>query len=141
MDRCRIIKQLNMDLMKTVFFSIIFLVSIFSISSCYYDKEELLYPATNNGPCLDSVGTISYVQRIVPLFQQNCYSCHTGNFPSGNIVMGTYLADKTIGQSGKLYGSISHSSGYSPMPKGLPKLSNCQVATIKKWIDAGMMNN
>ena len=127
--------------MKTVFFSIISLVGIFSISSCYYDKEELLYPASNNGPCTDSTGTISYLKKVVPVFQQYCYSCHTGNFPSGNIVMGTYQADKTIAQSGKLYGTISHSSGYSPMPKSMPKLNNCQVATIKKWIDAGMVNN
>jgi hypothetical protein len=27
------------------------------------------------------------------------------------------------------------------MPKGGAKLSSCRIATIKKWIDAGMLNN
>ncbi len=46
-----------------------------------------------------------------------------------------------MAQSEKLYGTISHASGYSPMPKGGAKLSNCQIATIKKWVDTGMLNN
>ncbi|MGZ8558975.1 MAG: hypothetical protein ACXWWC_11600 [Chitinophagaceae bacterium] len=111
------------------------------LSSCYYDKEELLYPAINSGPCTDSVGAVSYAQKVAPVLQQYCYSCHTGSFPSGNISMGTYTADKVIGQNGSLYGSINHTAGFSPMPKGMPKMSNCQIATIKKWIDAGMQNN
>ncbi len=111
------------------------------VSSCYYDKEELLYSAANNGPCTDSVGAISYTQKVAPLLRQYCYSCHTGSFPSGNIAIGSYTADKAIAQNGSLYGSINHAAGFSPMPKGMPKMSDCQIATIKKWIDAGMQNN
>jgi hypothetical protein len=55
--------------------------------------------------------------------------------------MGTYAADKAMAQNGKLYGTIAHTAGFSPMPKGSAKLSNCQIATIKKWIDGGMLNN
>lgn len=127
--------------MKTVFASFFLISVIFSVPSCYYDKEELLYPLGNNAPCTDTAGTISYSQKIVPILQQYCYSCHTGNFPSGNVVMGTYQTDKAIAQNGKLYGSINHSSGYSAMPKGMPKLNDCRVATIKKWIDNGVLNN
>ena len=126
--------------MKTILSVCIFLLSIVSISSCYYDKEDLLYGGAN-GPCTDSTGVVSYTQKVIPVLQQYCYSCHTGNFPSGNQVMGTYTANKAMAQSGKLYGSISHAAGYSPMPKGMSKLSNCQVAIIKKWIDGGMQNN
>lgn len=111
------------------------------ISSCYYDKEDLLYGSVNSGPCTDSTTIVSYSQKVVPLLQQQCYSCHTGSFPSGGIVMGTYATDKAIAQNGKLYGSVSYSSGFSPMPKGMPKMNNCQIATIKKWIDTGMPNN
>ena len=114
---------------------------ILLLSSCYYDKEELLYPAVNSGPCTDSTGVISYAQKVVPMLQQYCYSCHSGSFPSGNIAMSTYAADKVIAQNGSLYGSINHAAGFSPMPKGTPKMSNCQIVTIKKWIDAGMQNN
>ena len=55
--------------------------------------------------------------------------------------MGTYAADKAIGQNGTLYGSISHSTGFSPMPKGMSKMTPCQIAAVKKWIDNGMLNN
>jgi hypothetical protein len=121
--------------------SILIISSVIFISSCFYDKEDLLYGSTNSGPCTDSTVIVSYSQKVVPILQQQCYSCHTGSFPSGGIVMGTYTTDKAIGQNGKLYGSVNYSSGFSPMPKGMPKMNNCQIAIIKKWIDAGMPNN
>jgi mono/diheme cytochrome c family protein len=126
--------------MKTLFSIFIISVTLAFFSSCYYDKEELLY-GSGNAPCTDTTGAVSYAQKIVPLFQQYCYSCHSGNFPSGNIVMGTYTSDKAIALNGKLMGSISHATGYSPMPKGMAKMSNCQIAVVQKWIDSGMQNN
>jgi hypothetical protein len=119
----------------------LFFVLLMAVSSCYYDKEELLYPATNNTPCTDTTTVVSYSKNIMPLLQAQCYGCHNSSFPSGNITMGTYIADKSVAQSGKLYGSITYSSGYSPMPKGTSKMSNCQISLIKKWVDAGMPNN
>lgn len=110
------------------------------VSSCYYDKSDLLY-GNDNANCTEATGAVSYAQKVVPVLQQFCYSCHTGNFPSGGITMGTYDTDKAMAQSGKLYGSINYSSGFSPMPKGMPKFSNCKIAVIKKWVDSGMLNN
>lgn len=111
------------------------------ITSCYYDKEQLLYPDTASGPCTDTSMDVSYSQKVVPIFKQYCYGCHGSNFPSGNIQMGTYATDKVIAQNGKLYGSVSRLSGYSPMPQSGGKLSKCQLTIIKRWIDAGMLNN
>lgn len=121
--------------------STLFVIVLTVLASCYYDKEELLYGTGTNAPCTDTTGTVSYAQKVAPLLQQYCYSCHTGSFPSGNVLMGTYAADKALGQNGKLYGTINYSAGFSPMPKGMPKMSNCQIAVIKKWIDSGMLNN
>lgn len=126
--------------MKTAISLFIFFITVLFVSSCYYDKEELLY-GNPNAPCTDTTTNISYNQYVAPLFRQYCYSCHSGNFPSGNIAMGNYAADKALAQNGKLYGSISYSAGYSPMPKGMAKFTNCQIANIKKWIDAGTPNN
>lgn len=126
--------------MKIIFSLFVIIVCVVSLNSCYYDKEELLY-GVSNGPCTDTTGTVSYAQKVVPVLQQYCYSCHTGSFPSGSILMGTHANDKVIAQNGKLYGSINHSSGYVAMPEGMPKLSSCQIAVIKKWIDSGMPNN
>lgn len=127
--------------MKFILSILIVTTCIVSFSSCYYDKEDLLYGGGNAGPCTDSTGTISYAQKVMPMLQQYCYSCHTGSFPSGNALMGTYAADKAMAQNGKLYGTINHASGFSPMPQGMPKMSSCQIVTIKKWIDSGMLNN
>ena len=116
-------------------------IALFSLSACYYDHEDILYGATSNQPCTDTAGAVSYSQKVVPILQASCYGCHTGSFPSGNQLMGTYAADKAMGQNGKLYGTIAHSAGFSPMPKGGAKLSACQIAVVKKWIDQGMLNN
>lgn len=113
------------------------LITVFP--SCYYDKAELLYPSTLTG--CDTTSTVTYSAKVVPILQQQCYGCHSIASPAGNIAMSTYATDKVIALNGKLYGSISHSSGYSPMPKSGNKLSNCQIAIIKKWIDAGSPNN
>ena len=120
-------------------FALLFISTTLLISSCYYDKADLLYGG-NTGPCTDSSGTVSYAQKVVPLLQQYCYSCHTGSFPSGNQLMGTYTADKAMALNGKLYGTIAHAAGYSPMPQGMAKLSNCQIPVIKKRIDRGTRN-
>jgi len=127
--------------MKSIILFFLIINCLFSLSSCYYDKEELLYGDVNNGPCTDSTGAVSYSLTVAPILRQYCYGCHTGSFPSGNQLMGTYTADKAMGQNGKLYGTINHSPGFSPMPKGMSKMNNCQIATIRKWVDAGMPNN
>jgi len=124
--------------MKSVISIGIIMSSFFLFSACYYDKEQLLY---GNTVTCDTSTIFSYSLNVVPLLQQNCYGCHTGSFPSGNIRMGTYALDKVLGQNGTLYGSINHASGFSPMPKGTSKMTTCQIETIKKWIDGGMLNN
>lgn len=108
--------------------------------SCYYDKSDLLYPNSGNTLC-DTTGTISYAQKVQPLLSSQCYSCHTSAGGSGGINMATYANDRAIAVNGKLYGSISHAAGFSAMPKGGLQFSACQLATIKKWIDAGAPNN
>ena len=55
--------------------------------------------------------------------------------------MGNYTADKTMALNGKLMGTINHASGFSAMPKGGAKLSNCQIAVVQKWVTAGAPNN
>lgn len=109
------------------------------LTACYYDKEDLLYgPAL---PCTDSTGTISYMTKVVPILQTSCYGCHSASAPSGGQAMGNYTADKTMALNGKLMGTINHASGFSAMPKGGAKLSNCQIAVVQKWVTAGAPNN
>lgn len=116
---------------------IIIFAFIILASSCYYDAADLLYP---NSIVCDTTAT-SYSQKIIPLLQQHCYSCHLNAATGGGIIMGNYAADKALATNGKLYGSISHTTGYSPMPKSAAKMNNCQITIIKQWIDAGAPAN
>lgn len=110
------------------------------MNACYYDKAELLYPTNATVTC-DTTGVISYSTRVAPILRAQCYSCHTATGGSGNINMSTYANDKVIGLNGKLYGTISHASGYIAMPLGGGTMSSCDQAVIKKWITGGCLNN
>lgn len=123
---------------KTSTVSLGLLLLITGMVSCYYDKYDALYKSSATG-CDTSAAL--YAQKVVPILQQQCYSCHTPSNAGGGIVMGTYAADKALALNGKLYGTINWSAGFSPMPKGAPKMSTCNINTIKKWIDAGTPNN
>jgi hypothetical protein len=70
-----------------------------------------------------------------------CLGCHSGATPSGGINLSTYTAVKTVAVNGRLVGAVSHAPGYSAMPKNAGKLSACQIAQIRKWVDAGAPNN
>ena len=120
-------------------FVLLLISGLVFLSACYYDKEDLLYGPSL--PCTDSTGTISYTAKVVPILQTNCYGCHSGATPSGGQAMGNYTADKTMALNGKLMGTINHSTGFSPMPKGGSKLNACNIAVVQKWVTAGAPNN
>ncbi len=125
--------------MKNAIFMLAIIASSSFFQSCYYDKADLLYGGAA-GNC-DTTSVASYSSKVVPILTTQCYSCHVGAGASGGIVMGNYTADKAIATNGKLYGSISYATGYSAMPKGTGKMNACDIAIIKKWIDAGSPNN
>lgn len=125
--------------MKKIILLLLVSVALVSLHSCYYDKADILYPTTNT--VCDTAGTVSYSLKVAPLLSNQCYSCHGTAGGSGGINMANYANDKAIAVNGKLYGSISHAAGYFPMPKGAAQMTACQLATIKKWIDAGAPNN
>ncbi|HMU71327.1 MAG TPA: cytochrome c [Ferruginibacter sp.] len=118
--------------------SILITLAVLALNACYYDKESVLYP--NQAAC-STPATVSYGQHVLPILQQYCYGCHSGNAPGGNIAMGTWSADNAIAINGKLYGTIAWAGGFSPMPQGGSKLSACNIELIKKWVDNGAPNN
>lgn len=115
---------------------------LIGFSGCYNDNEEELYPASAN--C--ETDNMSYANDVWPVINASCAGCHGGAAPAGDIPLENYndvAASAAIGEGnyGSLYGSINHSSGNSPMPKGSDKLSDCTVAKIKAWIDQGAQDN
>lgn len=95
---------------------------------------------TTNCNCSCDETQFTYAAVIQPLLASNCTGCHKKGSLGGNIDLSTYDAVKAQAVNGKLSGSIQHANGYSPMPKG-GKLSDCQIAQITNWIDAGTPNN
>lgn len=78
---------------------------------------------------------------IKPVIQNKCQGCHNPASLGGGIDLSTYTSIKTSVITGKLYGSVNWISGYIPMPQGGLKMPNCEIKQIRKWIDAGMLNN
>lgn len=90
---------------------------------------------------INSTQAASYSKHLVPIFDYYCTGCHNNTTQSGNINLTGYANVQTLAKNGKLYGAITHASGYQPMPSSSLKLSDCQIGLVKKWIDSGMLNN
>jgi len=106
------------------------------LQSCTYDKN-MLVPLVN---CPDTFN-VSFASKIRPLLQANCFSCHGNGSSDGNILLDTYDQVKQIAINGRLLGSISHSSGFAPMPPGASKLNDCEMTAVSTWIQEGAQNN
>ncbi len=112
---------------------------LFSLFSCAYEKEEILYPPGDCNTLLPS-----YSLMVQPIISANCYSCHnTTNsaVSGGGYQLDSYAKLKVFVDNGKLVGVISHTAGFSPMPKNSAKLSDCNINKIKAWVNAGAPNN
>lgn len=122
-----------------LFFSIFILT--FAISSCYYDVDEQLYPKpTDVGINCDTTNA-TYSGKIAPIIQSSCISCHSSVTHLGGVTLETYNDVFSYAQNGKLFGTINHSAGSNPMPQGAAKLSDCTIANVSAWINAGSPNN
>lgn len=97
--------------------------------------------AKNNVCDMCDTTSFKYSTAIKPLLQNKCVGCHSAASPGGGIDLSTYTGVKASATSGRLYGSVNWSAGFSAMPKGTVKMPACEIKQIKKWIDAGMLNN
>jgi len=107
------------------------LVFIAVAAGCAYVKKDVVVI-----PCIVP-DNVSYANDIAPILETNCYDCHSASSNSAGILLDNYDALVFYAQNGYLYGTITHAPGYNPMPDGGGKLSDCTIATIKKWIDTG----
>jgi mono/diheme cytochrome c family protein len=84
---------------------------------------------------------MSYKEDINPIIIQNCFVCHSNNSSISPISLEGYNNLLFYAESGSLVGSIKHLSGYSPMPKGASKMTDCNIAKIEAWIAQGALDN
>jgi hypothetical protein len=115
-----------------------------SLSSCYYDTEEELYPDNGTTITCDTTNVL-YSTTVKSILDAKCNSaaCHGGtNSPSG-IQLDDYAALKTYldADAARFVSSIVQDGNASNMPKGDAKMSDCNINSIKAWINKGYPNN
>lgn len=105
--------------------------------------QKWINQGAKNNSCIASCDTaiFTYSGAVKPIMDNKCVGCHNPSNLGGNIDVSTYNAVRIISLNGKLYGSIAHQTGYSPMPKNSAKLSDCEIRQVQKWITAGSLNN
>ena len=125
--------------MKKILVIIFIFTFIIFIEGCSYDKAEQVYPI--NGNACDTT-SMTYTTNVQPIIQNYCYSCHAGTAPSGGgIVLDSYAGVKNFAAGGgSLIDRITSTDPSVQMPRGGPKLSDCDISKIKAWVNAGTPN-
>ena len=118
-----------------LFITGIFLLAIFLLDSCYYDKADKLYPYA-----VCDTASMKYSTNIKPLFDQYCVSCHNNNGTANGLVkLDTYSDAVASISNSRLYNSVNWANP-SGSTKNMPqsgKLDDCSVAKISAWIRQG----
>lgn len=123
---------------------LLIMICLITLSACYYDNFEELYPGAGLSDTCDTAGTISFATKVLPIMTGNCGSsqsnCHGGTSPLGFYQLSNHSGVKAANDDGILLPSINHTGG-SPMPKNAAKMNDCNIKTIEKWVAQGALNN
>jgi hypothetical protein len=79
---------------------------------------------------------VKYSVQITKILSDNCNGCHS----AGTIILTNYNLVQVLAANGKLLGSVKQTGNYLAMPQG-GRLSDCEIAIIEKWVNAGAPNN
>jgi len=89
--------------------------------------------------CDSNVYTFS---GAVTKIMSNCTGCHSGSNASAQVDLSNHAGVQTVALNGRLMGSLLGHSGYASMPPyGSPRLTNCQITQLNKWIGNGCKND
>lgn len=94
---------------------------------------------TCQAACDTNVFTFS--GAVQPIIQARCQGCHSGGAPQGGISLTNHSQIQAVAVTGQLYGAVSHTGSYTPMPYNGSKIPECEIAQIRKWIEDGTPNN
>jgi hypothetical protein len=124
--------------MKKIQLSILSISTAFLLSGCYYDNFKELHPEgalPNSTSGCDTINAISYSAQIKPIMDLACTGCHNSSGSAHDMTTHTFVQADAL--AGTLYNDVNTGS----MPQGGSKLSDCDIAKIKKWVDAGALDN
>ncbi len=92
----------------------------------------------------------TYDDQAFPIFQQACLNCHNPDKAKGGLDLSSFTAALKGGSGGKIVepGDVGSSlisavlqTGEKKMPPEGEKLSNDQIALLKRWIEDGLLEN
>lgn len=116
----------------------LFIAAVLIFASCGKENVAEIIEKETSSAC-DTTG-ITYSGFIRPFLTTQCSSCHSSG-GTGGYDLTTYTDTKTVADNGKLLGAIKQLSGFSPMPKGGTKLSDCNIQKVERWVLNGAPNN
>lgn len=122
-------------MMKYLIPFFLFVAFLASTSSCNKDQVAI-DPVVSDCP-----DTISFVQTVEPLFQQNCSTsgCHDATSSSAGINLVGYLNINAFAEVS--FNAMDHKPGFTAMPFGSPKLADSLIQQFDCWIKQGKQNN
>ena len=94
---------------------------------------------------------VTYEDHVRPILKARCFTCHGPNKKEGDLDLTTYGKLRVGGGSGEvvepgaaddsyLWSLVSHEAEPFMPPKS-PKLPAKELATLKAWIDGGVLEN
>lgn len=114
--------------------SLLSIVLVLSLSSCYYDKGDKLYPNVVECDTLK----MTYAS-IKPILQSNCIDkgCHTTSANFGGVILENYSGTKASVTGEKLINALKYISGGTKNMPPTGKLSDCEINKVEAWIRRG----
>ena len=112
----------------------------------HIDKiEQWIIDGALNSSCNESKNcdttNVTYSGAISKILNQKCTGCHSGNNPGGGINLTAYSGVKAIADDQRFLNVVLHAPGYKAMPLGGQMLPDCEIETIRIWINQGAPNN
>jgi len=130
--------------MKKIALLLLILITGGVLISCYNDNLSEMTPSSDvSGGSCDTTAVITYSNHVAVVLKTNCgtgNSCHSSRNTSG-YDLSTYESVKALTVSGKLMSSITWTGSATRMPENGPKMSECNISKIQKWVERGALNN
>lgn len=128
--------------MKKVLLVIVVILP-FIMNGCYYDNFGEVNPVVQDSCIVPD--TVSYANDIAPIITSSCgpgnANCHSG--AGVGAPLGSYVAlTSEIANESDFMDRINRTTTSDKwMPKDLPKLTDCKIQKIQRWIDQGQRDN
>lgn len=110
--------------------------------------QKWIAQGLKNNSCVACDTTqFTYALAVAPVINSYCVGCHPapGSAAIPNLSTLAAIQTELANNPGRLVGSIEWTGPYNTattrMPQGGAQLPSCRITQIKKWVNAGALNN